>query len=167
MLTRKLFTFGTLYPDEMIKALLGEIPENFYGTLKGFSVYRGNWTQLPENIRKTFEEMNVDQSTFSYAFAKKDYRAEKVIKGRIYSISLDQELVLDHWERYPDWYRKLDVVVKDELGNEHDAFIYTLDIKGELMEKVERVLNTPEKALANAKKLNQRVADKFPSVFNK
>jgi gamma-glutamylcyclotransferase (GGCT)/AIG2-like uncharacterized protein YtfP len=90
-----------------------------------------------------------------------------VIDGRAYEINLDQELILDHWERYPDWYRKQSVSIKSESGSANEAFIYTLDIDGERLSEYKRVMNDPEKVLANAKATRQQVIDKFPMIFSK
>jgi cytochrome oxidase Cu insertion factor (SCO1/SenC/PrrC family) len=100
-------------------------------------------------------------------FAKQDTDHGFVIDGRAYEISLDQELILDHWERYPEWYRKQEVSIKSEDGSMHEAFIYTLDIDGERLSEYKRVMNDPEKVLANAKATRQRVMEKFPRIFSK
>lgn len=162
---RIVFTFGTLYEDSIIEALLGTIPQNFYATVTGYSVYRGNFSQLPSKVKDYFRAKNVDQNTFSYLFVKGDPTNNFTLKGRAYMIDLDQELILDHWELYPDWYRKKKVVIKAEDGTEHEAFLYTLDIDGERLEEFERVVNVPEKVLASAKAVRQRVIGKFPEAF--
>ena len=100
-------------------------------------------------------------------FAKQDTEHGFVIDGRAYEINLDQELILDHWELYPNWYRKQDVNIKSENRSMHDAFVYTLDIDGERLSKFKRIINDPEKVLANARNTRQRVVEKFPLLFNK
>lgn len=162
---RTVFTFGTLYPDVMIKALLGTIPQNFYGTLEGYSVYKGAYNQLPPKIREGFDALKVYKKTFSYLFAKPDASSRNPIEGRAYSIDFTQELILDHWERYPVWYRKREVVVNDADGKKHNAFVYTLDIEGEKVETYERVLNDPERARQNAVKMRTLVLEKHPEAF--
>jgi gamma-glutamylcyclotransferase (GGCT)/AIG2-like uncharacterized protein YtfP len=162
---RILFTFGTLYPDDIISALLGAVPPNFYATLTGYSIYKGSFEHLPSKVADFFLTRNIDKDTFSYLFAKQDTEHGFVIDGRAYEISLDQELILDHWERYPDWYRKQSVNIKSEDGSMHEAFIYTLDIDGERLIEYKRVMNELEKVLANAKATRQRVKDKFPILF--
>lgn len=154
---RIVFTFGTLYPDNIIEALLGTIPDNFYATLSGYSIYKAGFGALPPKIKDIFQSRNVDEHTFSYLFAKKDPEYDYTIYGRAYYVDLEQELVLDHWEIYPDWYRKEFVTIKENDGTIHDAFIYTLDIEGERLETYNRVLNQPEKVLANAKATRSRV----------
>lgn len=163
---RLLFTFGTLYPDDMIQALLGEIPENFYGTLEGYSMYSGNYAQLSRQLQEDFADKILDKGTFVYVFAKEDPNSNFVIEGRAYYIDSKQELILDHWERYPNWYRKQNVVIKDNDGKQYDAFIYTLDIDGVKMTEYKRVMNDPEKALENARKMREIVISKFPDIFN-
>lgn len=145
----------------MITALLGEIPENFYGTLSGYSMYSGNYSQLPEQLQKDFADKIIDKESFAYAFAKQDSASDFIIEGRAYYIDLNQELILDHWERYPNWYRKQEVLIKDKQNNTHKAFIYTLDINGTKMTEYKRVMNDPEKALKNAKQMREVVLKKF------
>jgi hypothetical protein len=166
-MNRFLFTFGTLYPDEIISALLGTVPSNFYATLTGFSIYKGAYSQLPPKVADFFLTRNINKDTFSYLFTKMDKENSFVIDGRAYEINLDQELILDHWERYPDWYRKQSVSIKSESGSANEAFIYTLDIDGERLSEYKRVMNDPEKVLANAKATRQQVIDKFPMIFSK
>ncbi|HCS78590.1 TPA: hypothetical protein DIV55_02500 [Patescibacteria group bacterium] len=166
MLERLVFTFGTLYPDEIITALLGTIPRNFYATLSNYSIFKGGATQLPEKARLFFESRNYDPQTFSYLFAKEDIEHDYTISGRVYTVNIQQELILDHWELYPDWYRKQDVLVIDKENKSHEAFIYTLDYDGERLSEFKRVLNDPEKVLKNANATRQRVMDKFPKFFN-
>jgi len=162
---RLLFTFGTLYPDEIISALLGAVPPNFYAELAGYSIYKGTFEHLPSKVADFFLTRNIDKRSFSYLFAKHDTEHGFVIDGRAYEINLNQELILDHWERYPDWYRKQSVKLKSEDGSAHDAFIYTLDIDGERLSEYKRVMNDPEKVLANAKATRQRVMEKFPKLL--
>ncbi len=162
---RLVFTFGTLYPDDMIEALLGSVPQNFYATLTGYSVYKGNFTQLPARQRDHFTAKGVDPRTFSYLFAKEDSTHHYTIDGRAYYVDVDQELILDHWEMYPDWYRKKSVQIVSEDHTEHDAYIYTLDIDGERLEEYTRVSNDPRQALANARATRKRVMEKFPTLF--
>ncbi len=156
MMQRLVFTFGTLYPDNIIEALLGKVPPNFYATLSGYSIYQAGFYQLPPKIMKIFQARNVDQSTFSYLFAKEDPDHNFVIDGRAYLVDLTEELILDNWELYPDWYHKKSVMIKATDGLEHEAFIYTLDIDGERLEKFKRVVNDPEKVLANAKAVREK-----------
>ena len=163
---RLVFTFGTLYPDNIIEALLDNIPENFYATLSGYSIYQAGFSQLPSKIKEMFQSRNIDQSTFSYLFTKKDSSHNFTIEGRAYYVDLEEELILDHWEQYPDWYRKKSVIIKTTDGVEHEAYIYTLDIDGEKLEEFKRVVNDPEKVLANAKAVRSRVLEKFPKAFN-
>lgn len=99
-----------------IEALLGTIPENFYATLSDYSIYKAEFDQLSPKIRDFFVSRNVDQSTFTYLFAKHDPVHKFTIEGQAYSVDLDQELILDHWELYPDWYRKKAVNLGDDTA---------------------------------------------------
>ena len=157
---RIVFTYGTLYIDDIIKALLGRVPVNFYATLSGYSIYKGNFSQLAPKIKKFFITKNPDETAFSYLFAKEDRKNNFIIKGRAYEINSEEERILDHWERYPDWYRKKTVVIKAIDGVKHEAFIYTLDIDGEKVEKFKRVVNNRAKVLARAKAVRARVLEK-------
>jgi len=53
-MTRLVFTFGTLYDDDIITVLLGEVPRNFYATLSGYAIYKGSFDQLPPKVRDYF-----------------------------------------------------------------------------------------------------------------
>jgi hypothetical protein len=165
MLHRLVFTFGTLYPDEIIKALLGVVPPNFYASLMNYSVFKAGMKQLPEKVRTEFEQKGDRPTSFTYLFAKHDPVNKFELTGRVYNTNLQQELILDAWERYPDWYRKEEVVVRDEQGKEHNAYIYTLDIEGERQKSFNRVVNDPERVLEAAKRMRQNVMDRFPAIF--
>ena len=156
---RLVFTFGTLYVDEIIKALFGVIPKHFYATLPGFGVYKGTYAQLPEPAQNKLKD-HVDTNTFSFLFAKPDPSSS--VNGRVYEVDLEQEMILDYWEVYPDWYRKQAVKVRSEEGEEHKAIIYTVNYEGEKLEHFERVVNDLDGVIKNAKAARQRVIDKFP-----
>ena len=162
---RTVFTFGTLYEDNIIKALLGEIPTNFPAKLHDYSIYKAGFSPLPTKIKEFFLSRNYDPNTFSYLFVKYDPTHNFIIEGRAYSINLEQELILDHWELYPDWYRKKEVKIIDNDGKEHEAFVYTVDYDGERLEEFTRVVNDPEEVIINAKAARNRVLEKFPKAF--
>lgn len=157
-MNRIVFTFGTLYPDNMIEALLGRIPDNFYTKLHGHSIYKAGFQELPEKVKEFFVERNVNKETFSCLFAKSDPQNTSIIEGRTYTISLTDELILNHWEQYPNWYRK---TIQNDQDESFEALIYTLDIDGEQLTEFKRVMNNPEKALQNAKIVRERVLSKF------
>jgi hypothetical protein len=157
------FTFGTLYDDDIIKALLGSIPKNFYAVLHGYAVYRGVFSQLPQIVKDRIGS-RVDPETFSFLFVKAAPKTS-VVNGRVYEINLGQELILDNWEIYPDWYRKQAVTVRADNGSEHQAFIYTVNYDGEEVRNFSRVVNEPIAVIENAKAARQRTMEKFPEAF--
>jgi gamma-glutamylcyclotransferase (GGCT)/AIG2-like uncharacterized protein YtfP len=158
---RLVFTFGTLYVDDIIQALFGMIPKNFYANLKGYGVYKGRYAQMPEAARNKLRHLDPD--TFSFLFAKPE--ESRSVEGRVYEVNLAQEMILDHWEVYPDWYRKRAVTVLAKDGQEHEAIIYTVDYEGEKLEHFDRVVNDLPGVIRNAKAARQRVIDKFPEAF--
>lgn len=153
---RLVFTFGTLYFDEVIAGLLGDVPRNFYASLPGYAIFRAGFAELPPKV-KAHLAPRVDQETFAYLFAKPDKASGAVVEGRAYYIGQEQERLLDHWEVFPDWYYKQPVTVKAAGGSEHEAFIYTLKIDGERVEKVNRMVNDFDTVVAAAKAARQRV----------
>jgi gamma-glutamylcyclotransferase (GGCT)/AIG2-like uncharacterized protein YtfP len=50
--------------------------------------------------------------------------------GALYSVSQKDIESLDLYEGYPNTYDRLDVVVEDDLGKSHRAFIYVMTTKG-------------------------------------
>jgi hypothetical protein len=80
-------------------------------------------------------------------------------------MDLAQELILDHWELYPDWYRKQDVTVKASDGKEHEAIIYTVDYDGPKLDHFARVVNDLPGVISNARAARKRVMKKFPEAF--
>lgn len=52
------------------------------------------------------------------------------VQGALYKVSSRDIKNLDAYEGYPYLYTKKDVVVKDTLGNEHQAFVYVMVVKG-------------------------------------
>lgn len=160
---RLLFTVGTLYFDDVIHALLGVVPKNFPATLTGFSLYQAGFSQLPPEIQKRFVDV-VDQQTFSYVFAKPYLVSDQLLTGRAYELSIDQELIIDHWEQYPDWYRKHPVVITADDDSPHDAYIYTLDIAGVQQETLNRMVNDLALVVFEARATRERVLEKFPHL---
>lgn len=159
---RIVFTFGTLYDDNVIKKLLGDVPVNFYATLPGYTVYKGIFSQIPQKVQDRLKHVNKD--TFTFLFAKTDLK-ESYIYGRAYEINLAQEIMLDHWEIYPDWYRKKSVTIRSHDECEHEAFIYTLDYDGEKLTEYNRVINDPAEVITNAQAARKRMVEKFPETF--
>src|SRR6266446_1367915 len=143
---RHVFTFGTLYEDGIIQALLGSVPDNFYASLPGHAMYKGAFSELPEKMQAVFSARGYDDTNFSYLFVKSDPNAE-LIEGKAYAIDLRQELILDHWEWYPDWYRKQAVAIQSSDEKEYEAFVYTLDYQGERLSDFKRVVNDPMKVM--------------------
>jgi gamma-glutamylcyclotransferase (GGCT)/AIG2-like uncharacterized protein YtfP len=160
---RIVFVFGTLYVDDVIEALLGSIPIYFHASLAGFGIYKGEFNQVPEAAQNKLRD-RVDVDSFSFLFAKPI--ESQTIDGRVYEVNLEQEMILDHWEVYPDWYRKRAVSVQYDDGESHEAFIYTIDSEGILLEHFERVVNDLEGVIKNAKDARQRVIEKFPEAFS-
>jgi gamma-glutamylcyclotransferase (GGCT)/AIG2-like uncharacterized protein YtfP len=158
---RLVFAFGTLYDDEIIKSLLGVIPRNFYTSLPGYALYRGTYAQIPAAVRSRLSHLN--EETFSYLYIRPT--PQNRVTGRVYEIDLAQELILDHWELYPDWYRKQPVKVQAGTG-ELEAFVYTLDHDGERVMEVTRVLNDPTEVTGHARAARARVQNKFPQAFS-
>jgi hypothetical protein len=86
-MTRLVFTFGTLYEDDIIQALLGSIPDNFYATLSSYAMYKGRFSELSQKMQDVFSATGYDNSSFSYLFVKPDANAS-TIKGRAYFVDL-------------------------------------------------------------------------------
>jgi gamma-glutamylcyclotransferase (GGCT)/AIG2-like uncharacterized protein YtfP len=158
---RFVFTFGTLYVDEIIAALLGTIPKNFYASLPGYAVYKGKFAQLPVAAQNKLRHLDPD--TFSFLFAKPD--PSRSLEGRVYEVSLQQEMILDHWELYPDWYRKQAVTVHSGDGKQHEAIIYTVDYDGARLDHYERVVNDLAEVIESAKAARIRAIDQHPQAF--
>src|SRR5882757_65954 len=110
---RIVFTFGTLYEDDIIAALLGRIPHNFYATLPGHSIYEAGFSQLLPMTKKFILSKGYDPQIFSFLFLRTDQAPASQVEGRAYYLDPDDELVLDRWESYPDWYSKVPVVIQD------------------------------------------------------
>ena len=62
------------------------------------------------------------------------------------------ELILDHWELYPDWYRKQAVTIRTHDGSEQEAFIYTVDYGGQKQDEIRRVITDKAKLLPMRKR---------------
>jgi len=165
-MNRLVFTFGTLFDDEIVMALLGKIPTNFYATLPGYAVYEGSFDQLPSKVRDYFSAKGYDQQTFSYLFVKPDQSSGSMVVGRTYAVSREQELIIDHWEHVPEWYRKQTVTIQPNDGTPREAFVYTLDYKGKKLTEFHRVVNDPVRVIEAAKVTRAMVMEKFPEVFS-
>jgi hypothetical protein len=163
-MSKIVFTYGTLFEDKIIKALFGKIPQNFYASLSGYTVYKGNSNQLPQIVKTYLISNNVDLNSYSYLFARQEPSGN--IEGRAYIIDSNQELILDSWESYPNWYSKKIVTIKAKNNSNHKAFIYTLDIDGEKIKKFKRCLNDLDAVLQRAKSTREEVIKKFPNLFN-
>jgi len=158
---RIVFTFGTLYEDDVIAALLGKVPANFYADLSDHSIYKAGFKQLPPKAKEFILSKGYDPQTFSFLYLKSDESAAFSIKGRAYYINQEDELVLDRWEGYPDWYSKVPMTVHDDHGRVYQAFVYSGDFDGERLETYVRVVNNREKVLINARAARQEVLAKI------
>lgn len=61
---------------------------------------------------------------------------DEKVYGAIYEISLNDLKNLDKYEKYPDLYEKIDLIVQDINGISYEAFAYIMNEKGD---------KTPEK----------------------
>jgi len=157
------FTYGTLYEPQIMEALLGYIPQNFLATLSNFSVYCGDEHILSEEIKQDLRSKGRDLSSFKFLFAKKDIKNPSLIEGKAYSITPNDELILDWWERYPKLYRKESATIKDSDGKKYEAFIYTIDKDGEKLDHFSRDPNNDiDLTILNANKLRQKIKLEFP-----
>lgn len=98
-----------------------------------------------------------DLSSFSFLFAKKVDDENSIIHGKAYSISTDQELILDFWERYPRWYRKEDVIIEDKSGKKHKATVYVIDKDGVRLDTFERVQGDLQTYIESATRLRKKI----------
>lgn len=48
------------------------------------------------------------------------------VNGAIYEISEDDLAGLDYYEGYPEYYTRQEVMVKDDAGRYHKAWVYTM-----------------------------------------
>jgi hypothetical protein len=163
--SRIVFTFGTLYEDRVIKALLGRIPDNFYATLPAYAVYKAGFAQLPAKAKEFILSKGYDTRSFSFLFLKPEYTSQSAVSGRAYHIKPSDELVLDRWENYPDWYEKQLVGILDNDGKRREAIIYSGNFEGKKMEEYQRVVNTPQQVVSNATRARAEVVAKYPEVF--
>jgi|SRR3990167_2346034 len=160
---RLVFTFGTLYEPQIISALLGKEPPFFMAHVEGYQVFKGTGDLLPSEIYQDISSKH-DISTFSFLFAQKSTDPNASINGKVYEITTNQEIMLDWWERYPRWYRKEDITVTDQDNNTHEAFMYTIDKEGELLNNFERIQGDLKQYLAGAIKLKSKLRAEFPGL---
>ncbi|PJE62445.1 hypothetical protein COU88_04990 [Candidatus Roizmanbacteria bacterium CG10_big_fil_rev_8_21_14_0_10_39_6] len=153
---RLVFTFGTLYEPQIISALLGKEPPFFMAHVEGYQVFKGTGDLLPSEIYQDISSKH-DISTFSFLFAQKSTDPNASINEKVYEITTNQEIYLDWWERYPRWYRKEDIIVTEEHGKAHKAFMYTVDKTGELLETFERVQGDVNTYITGAKKTTRKI----------
>ena len=157
-LKKVVFTFGTLYEPRITKALLGELPDYFDTELVGFSIYRGGTDQLPDQVKQDIITHRGSLDGLTYHFAKPD-ESENVITGRAWMITDLQEKILDAWERYPAWYQKQDVQVRDKQGHLKKAIAYTQDGDGDPVDLAvfERVPGGVQEYISEAKRVREDV----------
>jgi hypothetical protein len=159
-MNRIVFTFGTLHEDDVVEALLGRVPHNFYAILPDYAIYRAGFSQLSAKTKEFILSKGYDPQTFSFLYLKADDSPTALVKGRAYYLEPEDELVLDQWEGYPDWYDKLPVSIQDSSGRNCEAFVYSGNFAGEKLQTFTRVVNHRETVLANAKKARQEVLGK-------
>jgi hypothetical protein len=161
VMDRIVFTFGTLYDDDVIAALLGRVPSNFYATLSDHSIYKAGFGQLPPKAKEFILSKGYNPRTFSFLFLKPDKSSAFPIEGRAYYLNQEDELVLDRWEGYPDWYGKVPMMIQDNRGKAHQSFVYSGDFDGDRLDTYTRVVNNREKVLVNARVARQEVLAKI------
>jgi gamma-glutamylcyclotransferase (GGCT)/AIG2-like uncharacterized protein YtfP len=155
---RIVFTFGTLYEDRVIEALLGRIPDNFYATLPAYAIYKAGFSQLPPKAKEFILTKDYDTQSFSFLFLKPENTSTSTVSGRTYRIKPSDELALDRWENYPDWYEKQPVEIQDSDGIQHEAIIYFGNFEGEKLQRYQQVVS-------NAAKARAEVVEKYPETF--
>jgi hypothetical protein len=94
---RVVFTFGTLYEERIITALLGYLPEYSIAELQGYSVYLGTQAIMPDEVKQDFISKGRDLTAFKFLFAKKDEGSSYPIEGKAYTITTVDELMVDRW----------------------------------------------------------------------
>jgi hypothetical protein len=155
------FTFGTLYEQKIISALLGAVPHNFLAKVEGYAVYQGKAADAPEEIRQELlKKWNLDEFTFLYA--KKVVGT--AIFGKAYEIDTDQELILDYYEKYPNWYRKEDIEIIDTKEHKHEGYMYAYDKGGKRVDSFERVQGDLNMYIKIGKEIQKKVLNTFPSI---
>lgn len=162
-MTRFVFTFGTLYEPDIIRALLGTEPPSFLSVIHGFGVFKGAVDDLSSEIKADISSKR-DITNFSFLFAKKLNDPNKTIQGKVYEITNQQELFLDWWERYPKWYRKEVVTLTNDNGKTYEAFVYVIDKGRTPMDTFDRVQGEIVTYIESAKKLRQKVLNEFPNI---
>jgi gamma-glutamylcyclotransferase (GGCT)/AIG2-like uncharacterized protein YtfP len=123
--------------------------------LKGYAVFKGTAADLSEEMKSEISKRR-DLATFSFLFAKKVEDERCVIHGKAYSISTEQEILLDAWERYPRWYQKEDVTIADEQGSRHSAVVYVINRDGVRLDSFERIQGDLQSYIESAKLLRKK-----------
>lgn len=87
---------------------------------------------------------------------------EGIVYGAIYDVSEEDIKYLDRYEGFPRLYKKIEVVVEDDEGNYHKAFVYVMTRKGrgkpldeyyEIIKQGFMDWDLPLEPLVNARKL--------------
>lgn len=156
MSKRLIFTFGTLYEPKIINALLDSEPEYFLADLKGYAVFKGTAADLSEEMKTEITKRR-DLSSFTFLFAKKVKDKNSVIHGKAYAITIEQEILLDAWERYPRWYQKEVVTVTDMQSSKHEATVYVINTGGVKLDTYERVQGNLQSYIESATLLRAKI----------
>lgn len=96
------FGYGANRDPDMIRAIIGRLPEGYPAVLQGFELCIQTWEEIPERARKILS-YSWDESFRSYALRPTRKFSEKV-KGVIWLISREERRLIDNWELNGIWY---------------------------------------------------------------
>ena len=111
------FGYGANAHKDMIKALLGRVPEGFKAKLENYGLFIQAWLDIPLEAKKILEK-TWDESFSSY-IAVPLKRA--TIWGTAWEITERERAIIGEWELHHKWYLPVHVTITNEEGKTFEA----------------------------------------------
>lgn len=148
--TIQYFGYGANRDPEMMRAIVGRVPEGKFATVSGFELCVQNWDCIPEAAQHMLSG-SWDETFRSYVLRPTTNSSTKKVRGMIWKLTPEERRLVDNWELTGQWYHVFRLQ-SDETN---------LEIQVVENQPVSHVVRFPiYKTFLNDKKKMLRVAEK-------
>lgn len=101
--TIEFFGYGTDRDPEMIKAIIGRIPEGYPSTIEGFELCIQSWEEMTPEVRNILSPP-WDKNFRSYVL-RPTLKPNSKVRGMVWLITPHERKLIDNWELVGKWYQ--------------------------------------------------------------
>lgn len=149
------FGYGANASKEMMRSLIGRVPNGFKAKLKDYGLFVQGWKEIPLIARNSLRK-SWNSSFSSYVAVP---LKNEVVHGIAWKIKKSERAVISSWELHGKWYKPIKVKIENSGGEFFDAqteIIYDFNFRGREIisgEDYTYFLNDKEKMLKLARKV--------------